>query len=90
MPIIKSAKKRAELSESARQRNLGVKTRMLTMVKNIAKWISDGKVDKAQHHFDEAQKAIDMAAKRNIIHKNNAARKKSQIASAIASATQQS
>lgn len=90
MPIIKSAKKRAKLSEVFRERNLSYKTRMLTMIKNIIKWVKDGDVEKAKHHFDEAQQAIDMAAKRNIIHKNNAARKKSRIALAIASATQNS
>lgn len=85
MPIIKSAKKRATLSETYRVRNLGYKTRMMTMVKNILKWVKEGALDKAKHHFDEAQKAIDLAAKKNIIHKNNAARKKSQIAGAISS-----
>jgi len=87
MPIIKSAKKRASLSEVYRERNLGYKTRMLTMVKNIMKWVSEGNVEKAKHHFDEAQQSIDFAAKKNIIHKNNAARKKSRIANAISSAS---
>lgn len=90
MPIIKSAKKRATLSETYRERNLGYKTRMMTMIKNIIKWVSEGNIDKAKHHFDEAQKSIDLAAKRNIIHKNNAARKKSRIATAIASGSQNS
>ena len=38
--------------------------------------------EKVEAHFDEAQSAVDMAAKKNLIHKNKAARAKSQLAAA--------
>ena len=87
MPIIKSAKKRAKQAVVRQARNKHFKTRMLTMVKNIVAWVQGGEVDKAKAHFDEAQKAIDTAANKNIIHKNTAARKKAGIARVIAKAS---
>lgn len=43
-----------------------------------------GKKDDAQKLLSETYKAIDMAAKLNIIHKRNAARKKSRMAHLVA------
>ena len=88
MPIIKSSKKRAKQAIVRQDHRKQFKTKMLTMVKNIIKWVEGGEVDKAKAHFDEAQKAIDTAAKKNIIHKKTAARKKSRIARVIAGAAQ--
>ena len=83
MPVIKSSKKRAKQTIVRTNRRKEFKTKMLTMVKNIIKWVQSGDTEKAKEHFDEAQKAIDTAAKKNIIHKKTAARKKSRIAKAI-------
>ncbi len=80
MPIIKSSKKRNKQSKVRAERNKPVKSRFLTMVKNIVAWAKKGNREKVEAHFDEAQSAIDTAAKKNIIHKNKAARAKSQIA----------
>ncbi len=82
MPIIKSSKKRNKQAKVRAERNKPVKSRFLTMVKNILSWSKDGNKEKVTTHFDETQKAVDMAAKNNIIHKNKAARVKSQLASA--------
>lgn len=53
---------------------------MLSLYKNIVQWAKEGNTEKVTTFFDDAQKAIDTCAKKNIIHKNNAARKKSRIA----------
>ncbi len=82
MPIIKSSKKRNKQAKVRAERNKPVKSRFLTMVKNIIAWATEGNKEKVNTHFDEAQKAVDMAAKNNIIHKNKAARAKSQLAAA--------
>jgi ribosomal protein S20 len=42
--------------------------------------IKAGKVKEASEFMPQAQKAIDMAAKKNIIHKNTASRRKSRLA----------
>jgi small subunit ribosomal protein S20 len=86
MPIIKSAKKRAKQNVTARERNHAQLSRMRSFVKNIIKWTENGKVEKAKEVFNDTQKAIDTCSKKNLIHKNNAARKKSRIAKLIANA----
>ncbi len=83
MPIIKSAIKRMRQEKTRRQRQKQELSRMRSLIKNIYKWMKSGKKDKAEKIFSETQKAIDTAAKKNIIHKNNAARKKSQIAKVL-------
>ncbi len=70
------------------ERNKHYKSQMLTLFKNIGKWIKEGSVAKALSFFSEAQKTIDTAAKKNIIHKSNADRKKSMITRLINTAVQ--
>lgn len=57
-----------------------VKTYMKTMMKKMVDAAKAGKKDEAVKLLPETYKAIDMAAKINIIHKNNAARKKASMA----------
>lgn len=90
MPIIKSAKKRAKQNIVSRERNHAQLSRMRSFVKNIVKWTESGEIEKAKGIFDEAQKAIDTCSKKNLIHKNNAARKKSSLAKLLAKAKPQS
>lgn len=66
-------------SEVAKNRNKHYGSRMKSMVKYILNCVQEGELDKAKQALSEAIKAIDMAAKKKIIHKNNAARKKSRI-----------
>lgn len=80
MPVIASAKKRARQNDVRRVRNHSQISRMRTLYKNIGKWIEAGEGEKAESFLKEAQKSIDTCAKKNLIHKNNAARKKSHIA----------
>lgn len=80
MPIIKSAIKRMKQNEVRRARRKPVKTYMKTMMKKLTDLHKEGKTDEVTKLLPEAYKAIDMAAKRNIIHKNNAARKKAKMA----------
>ena len=65
-------------------RNHAQLSRMRTLIKNIIKWTEGGEVKKAEGAFNETQKSIDTCSKKNLIHKNNAARKKSRIARIIA------
>jgi small subunit ribosomal protein S20 len=79
MPIIKSAKKRVKVAAKARNRNVRTKRTMHDALKAFSKAISSGKpadIAKAQR---EATRAIDMAAKKAVIHKNKAARQKAQL-----------
>ncbi len=64
----------------ARVRNHAQLSKMRSLYKNIIKWSTAGETAKVSEYFDEAQKSIDTCAKKNLIHRNNAARKKSRIA----------
>ena len=79
MANIKSAKKRILVSREDAARNKAFKSEMKTLIKKADLAISTNAADK-----EEAVKAamikIDQAVNRNILHKNNAARKKSAFA----------
>ena len=80
MPIIASAKKRMRQNNKVRGRNHAQLSKMRSLYKNLVKWSEADEGEKVAKYFDEAQKSIDTCAKKNLIHKNNAARKKSRIA----------
>lgn len=79
MPIIKSAKKRVRTAEKATIRNAKTKRSLRTAIKAFQAAASSGKKDVGKA-LAEAQSAIDTAVKKNILHKNRAARQKSQLA----------
>ncbi len=79
MPIIKSAIKRVRQSDKRRQRNLITQRNYKTLVKEFETLIEAGKTAEAQKLFPEVQKSLDLAAKNNILHKNNVGRKKSRL-----------
>ncbi len=82
---IKSAIKRAEISERNRQRNVAVKSEIKTRVKRANDAVTAG--DEAPKTVDLLKTAIsklDKAARKGIIHPNSAARRKSRLMKAAA------
>ena len=79
MPIIKSAAKRARQNIKRRATRLPVKSLMKSSMKKYVDLVAQGKKEDALVLLPQVFSAIDMAAKRNIIHRNNAARKKSRM-----------
>ncbi len=84
MPIIKSAQKRMRVEARRTKRNQVAKNRYKELIKEYTKLIEDGKTAEAEKLFPQVQKSIDMAAKKNLLHKRNAARKKSNLAKMLA------
>jgi small subunit ribosomal protein S20 len=80
MPIIQSAKKRVKVAEKANIRNSATRRTLRDAVKDFAKAVQGGKADEIAKTERAAMSAIDQAAKKAVIHKNKAARKKAQIA----------
>lgn len=78
MPIIKSAKKRARQTKVREARNKLTKKNMREAIKALREDAKNGGED-AGELFKKAQAAIDTAVKKNVIHKNNGARKKSRL-----------
>lgn len=83
MPIIKSAIKRVRSTERRRKRNLVTKDQYKELIKTFLAFLAENKESDAQKLFPQVQKAIDLAAKKNVIHKRNAANKKSRLAKMI-------
>jgi small subunit ribosomal protein S20 len=82
MPIIKSAKKRVKVTQKSTLRNVKTKRSLRDALKDFAKALQDGKPAEIAKAERAALSAIDQAAKKAIIHKNKAARKKSQVSAA--------
>ena len=78
LPNIKSAKKRVLITETKTLQNKMFKTALKTAMKKYEAAVAAGDVALAQETYKAAVKKIDMAVTRGIIHKNAAARKKSQ------------
>lgn len=81
MPIIKSAKKRARVANKAAIRNSKTKRSFKNAIKQLQAALSKGD-KKASELQRAAQSELDKAAKKGVIHKNKAARKKRQLAQA--------
>lgn len=79
MPNIKSAKKRVIVNQTKAQRNKSANTALKTAIKKANAAIEANAENKALV-VKEAEKKIDQAAAKGLIHKNNAARKKSALA----------
>ncbi len=83
MPIIKGAKKAHEASLRKKVFNDRCSRTMKKMVKDVRDLIKKKDPKGAEALVSKAYKAIDKAAKRGIIKKNTASRKKSRLVKAI-------
>jgi small subunit ribosomal protein S20 len=77
MPNIKSAKKRDEKSKELKAKNRADKTALKTTLKKFDAAVAEGNKDAAVETYKVAVKTVDHAATKGLIHKNNAAHKKS-------------
>jgi small subunit ribosomal protein S20 len=76
---IQSAIKRIRQSEKARQRNRVYRTRARTYVKRTNAFLEQNRLQEANESAMLAISALDRAVSRGVIHKNNAARRKSRL-----------
>lgn len=79
MPNIKSAKKRVKVIETKTMQNKATKSALKTALKKADIACTTNTADKADV-VKVAIKKVDQAAAKGIMHKNAAARKKSQLA----------
>lgn len=79
MPNIKSAAKRDEKSKELRAKNRADKTALKTVLKKFDAAVAEGDKAVAAESYKAAVKAVDKAAVKGLIHKNNAAHKKSSM-----------
>ena len=80
MANIKSQIKRIKTNEIARQRNVAVKSALKTSVRRFRAAAEAGDKAAATVALQNASKALDKAASKGVIHKNQAANRKSALA----------
>ncbi len=83
MPNIKSAKKRVKVIETKTLQNKMFKNQMRTIVKKYNAALESGNKEEATAAYKAAVKKIDQAVAKGILHKNNAAHKKSEFTLAL-------
>jgi small subunit ribosomal protein S20 len=84
MPHTSSAKKRARQYEKRRLYNRAYKKEIKDQIKVFLAAAASGNKETAGAEFKKAVKKLDKAASRRVIHPNKAARKKAQLAAALA------
>ena len=83
MANIKSQEKRIRTNELARLRNQSVKSELRTAVRGLREAIDAGEKDKAAELLVVTNRKLDQAASKGVIHKNQAANRKSGLAAAL-------
>lgn len=78
MANIKSAKKRILVNQNKALQNQMVKSALKTIIKKFNAAVASGDKAQASELYRLAVKKIDQAVARGILHKNNAAHKKSE------------
>jgi len=79
MPNIKSAEKRTRIGKIREARNKADRTRLRTTLKRFDAAVVGGSREDAAGAYKVAVKTVDKAVSKGLLHKNNAARKKSSL-----------
>jgi small subunit ribosomal protein S20 len=82
---IKSQIKRIRTNEKARQRNKAVKSEIKTAIRRAHEAVAAGDDAKAVEAERAAGRKLDKAVSKGVLHKNNAANKKSALAQRVSS-----
>jgi small subunit ribosomal protein S20 len=77
---IKSQLKRIRTNEKARLRNKSIKSSLKTAIRRFREAAATGEKDRAQSELLAASRALDKAVSKGVIHRNQAANRKSAMA----------
>ena len=83
MANLKSSMKRVRSSRRRAQYNQITRSTARTYVKKARALIEQGNLEEAAAVVDQAVSALDRAAQKGVIHRNNAARRKSRLVRAL-------
>ena len=78
-----SAEKAARQAKKHRARNVALRSRMRTAVRNVTTALAGGNKEAAKSSYQTAVPVIDSLVSKQIIHRNKAARHKSRLAARI-------
>ena len=85
MANIKSQMKRIRTNEKRRVRNQAVKSELKTLVRKTREAVDAGDAEAAEAALKVASRKLDKAVSKGVIHKNQAANRKSKLAQRVAS-----
>lgn len=80
MANIKSQMKRIRTNEKARQRNKSVRSELKTYIRKFREAVASGNTETTKTTLRDACRKLDKAASKGVIHKNQAANRKSALA----------
>ncbi|MDX2086076.1 MAG: 30S ribosomal protein S20 [Candidatus Melainabacteria bacterium] len=80
MPNIKSAKKRVQVTERNRLRNVAYRSAVKTAIKKALVSIQAGVATEIQAALSKVSSILDRTVSKGVLHKNKAARLKSRLA----------
>jgi len=80
MPNIKSAKKRVKTIRVRTARNAAIKSSVRTAIRRFNEALNQGNPKGSADELNRAFSTVDRAAKKGVIHPNQAARRKSRLA----------
>ena len=83
MANIKQQKKRVKTNEKRRVRNLGIRSGVKTEIRKFRELVSAGDKEKAEEQLRVASRTLDKAVTKGVLHRNNAANRKSRMAKAF-------
>ena len=84
MANIKSQIKRIDTNRKATERNRAYKSELRTAIRRVRSAVSEGNKEQAELALTFAAKKLDKAVSKGVIHKNQAANRKSAIAKTVA------
>lgn len=83
MPNSRSSKKALRKSQSRRDHNRRIKSAVRTSLRRVREAVAAGDAELAGKRLQDATVQLDTAAKKHIIHRNEASRRKSRLAAAV-------
>lgn len=86
MANTESAKKRIRQTEKRTQHNRLYRASARTYIKKVRSLIAENKLDEAELVARQAYQTLDKAARKNVVHPRNAARRKGRLMAALAAA----
>ncbi|GAA3694694.1 30S ribosomal protein S20 [Zhihengliuella alba] len=85
MANIKSQKKRILTNEKARLRNAAYRSELKTLIRKVGAAVESGNQEAAQAALASASRKLDKGVSKGVLHKNQAANRKSAISKKVAS-----
>ncbi len=83
MANIKQQKKRVLTNEKRRVRNQGYRSELKTLVRKTREAVEAGDKDLAEKNLRDASRKLDIAVSKGVIHRNQAAQRKSKLAKQV-------